>query len=96
MRLGGDGRREGFDLAAWMKAARQRTDRGRLVAPALRSSGITAGPARLPARPLVGGGRDAGLGGDGGGRDSAWQRGCCIPRALPGAARPCRAEGPVA
>jgi hypothetical protein len=46
----------------------RRADRGR-SSPALRSSGIACGPARLPASPLVRGAAGVQLGGDGGGRD---------------------------
>ncbi len=76
-----------------MKAAHQ----GAGGADRLHSSraGIACGPARLPAGPLVRGAAGMRIGGDGGGRDSDWPRGCGqpargpdrIPRALPGAVR---------
>jgi len=55
--------------------------------PAFRSSGAAGGPARLPASPLVRGAAGMQLGGDGGGRDSAWQRGWRQPAREPAGVR---------
>jgi len=77
------GGRQGCDLAARAAVGMQlgSVDDGSLArgpgrgSPAFRSSGIAAGPARLPAGPLVRWRQGCGLGGDGGGRDMAWQCG---------------------
>ncbi len=54
------------------RSATGRTDRS---SPALRSSGIAAGPARLPTGPRVRGAAGMRIGDDGGGRDVDWQHG---------------------